>query len=60
MNNTAKALLTILAMAAVLVYTIVNYINGKTELIFLAVAMAVLGLPMVSMINLLVQEWKKK
>ena len=60
MNNITKALLTILAMAAVMVYSALNYVNGKIDRMYLIVIFLILGIPMVNMINLVIQELKKK
>ena len=60
MNNITKAILAIIVMVAVLAYTILNYLNGKTEFTMLVVSMAIIGIPLVNMINILIQELKKK
>ena len=60
MNNITKALLTILAMAAVMVYSVLNYVNGRIDRMYLIVIFLILGIPMVNMINLVIQELKKK
>ena len=60
MNKTGKAILTILAMLAVLAYTAFNYASGKTTLAMFLVSVAILGIPMVNMINILIQERNEK
>ena len=60
MNKTVKALLTILAMLAVMAYTVWNYSNEKIDFAMFLVSMIILGIPMVNMINLMIQEWKNK
>ena len=60
MDNVKKGILAILVMLAVMAYTVWNYIQGKTDLIMFLVCMAILGIPMMNMINLLIQEMKKK
>ena len=60
MDTVKKSILTILVMLAVMGYTVVNYINGKIDLVMFVVCMAIMGIPMLNMINLLIQEIKKK
>ncbi|MBQ8833898.1 MAG: hypothetical protein IJ001_03125 [Oscillospiraceae bacterium] len=60
MNQITKAVLTLLLIGAVLVYTIMNYVNGRTDFTMFLVCIVILGIPMVNMINLLIQELKKK
>ncbi len=60
MNETVKKLLTAALMLAVLVYTFVNYANGKTDLTFLVVACLIIGYPMVVIVSSLIQDLKKK
>ena len=60
MENTKKAVVTILVMVAVMAYTVFNYANGRIDMPMFLVSMAILGIPLVNMINLLIQEWKKK
>ena len=60
MDNVKKGILTILGMLAVMAYTVWNYIQGKADLIMFLVCMAILGIPMMNIINLLIQEMKKK
>ena len=60
MDNIKKGILTILFMLAVMVYTVMNYASGKIDLVMFVVCMAIMGIPMMNMINLLIQEIKKK
>jgi hypothetical protein len=55
-NKTAKTLLTLLLMAAVIAYTIYNYIPGRTNQTTFLVYMVILGIPFVNMIRILIQE----
>ena len=56
MNRTPKTLLTLLLMAAVIAYTIYNYVSGKTDQMTFLVYMVILGVPFVNMIRILIQE----
>ena len=60
MNNIQKAALTILVMVAVLVYTVLNYVNGKIDLTYFLVFVVVLGIPLCNMVNILIKELKSK
>ena len=60
MDSKAKGLLVILAMLAALVYTVINYLSGKIDTMFLLVCFAILGIPMMNMINILIRDWKNK
>jgi len=60
MDNKKKSILTIVAMLAVMGYTVWNYATGKTTMTMFLVFMIILGIPLVNMINILIQEWKKK
>ena len=60
MKSFAKPLGTIALMLVVIGYTIFNYVHGKIELPMFIVSMAILCLPLINMVNLLIQEWKKK
>ena len=56
MNNRLKMVLTILLILACLVYTFINYAQGKTEITMGVVACAVLGLPLVNIIRSLIED----
>ena len=60
METKMKAILTIVTMLMVMGYTVWNYVSGKTDLVMFLVCMAIMGIPMVNMINILIEEWKKK
>jgi len=60
MDNKKKSILTIVAMLAVMGYTVWNYATRKTTMTMFIVFMIILGIPLVNMINILIQEWKKK
>ena len=60
MNKITKALLTLLAMAAVIAYTVYNYVSGRTNQMTFLVYMGVLCIPMLNMVNLLIQELKNR
>ena len=60
METKMKAILTIVTMLMVMGYTVCNYVSGKTDLVMFLVCMAIMGIPMVNMINILIEEWKKK
>ena len=60
MNTVLKSILTIAAILAVLGFTVFNYLNGKISLTYFMVYVAILVLPMVNIVNLLIQELKKK
>jgi len=60
MNDRTKTLLTILAMAAVIGYTIFNYVSGRIDTMYFFVFMAILCIPLLNMINILIREWKNK
>jgi len=60
MNNITKTILTILAMVAVIGYTIFNYVSGRIDTMYFFVFMAILCIPLLNMINILIREWKNK
>ena len=60
MDTIKKSILTIVTILIVMAYTVWNYATGKTDTVMFLVCMAIMGLPLVNMINLLIQEWKKK
>jgi hypothetical protein len=60
MDTVKKGILTILFMLIVMAYTVINYASGKIDFVMFVVCMAIMGIPMLNMINLLIQEWKKK
>ena len=60
MDTVKKSILTIVVMLIVMVYTVINYASGRIDLVMFVVCMAIMGIPMLNMINLLIQEIKKK
>lgn len=60
MNDVAKALLSILLILAIIAYTVMNYVSGKTDTTMFIVCMAVLCLPLMNMINILIRQWKDR
>ena len=59
MERKLKPILTILTVLIVMGYTVWNYVSGKTDFVMFAVCMVIMGIPLVNMINILIQEWKK-
>ncbi len=60
MSPIIKIIGVIILILSVLVYTIINYLNGKVELGFFIVAMALLAYVLAGMVNQLVQYMKKR
>ena len=60
MNKLTKILLALLLMAAVIAYTVYNYVNGRTEQFAFFVYIVILGIPFVNMVNILIQELKNR
>ena len=60
MSPITKIIGVIILILSVLVYTIINYLNGKVELGFFIVAMALLAYVLAGMVNQLVQYLKKR
>ena len=60
MDTVKKSILTILFMLVVMAYTVWNYATGKTDMVMFLVCLAIMGIPMVNMINILIEEFKKK
>ena len=60
MNSPVKALLSILLILAVIGYTVINFLTGKTEFVPFLVFMVILCLPLFNMINILIQQLRKK
>ena len=60
MNNLVKMLLTLALIAAVLIYSVLNFLAGKITLMYLVVFFAILGIPFINILNILIQELKKK
>ena len=60
MSPITKIIGVIILILSVLVYTIINDLNGKVELGFFIVAMALLAYVLAGMVNQLVQYLKKR
>ena len=60
MKENMRKVLVILLMLAVIVYTVLNYRSGRIDRTYMAVCLVLLGLPMVNMIRLMIQDWKEK
>ena len=58
MENKLKAVLTIVTMLMVMGYTVWNYVSGKTDFVMFLVCMVIMGIPLVNMINILIEERK--
>ena len=56
MNSTWGRIAALIAMAAVLVYTVVNYMNGRSSIGHVLIAAVFIGLPMMNIIKLMIQE----
>ena len=56
MNSKAGRIVSLLCMAAVLAYTIFNYYTGRSSIGFVVAAILCIGLPMMNMIKLMIQE----
>ena len=56
MNTTAGRIVSLLCMAAVLAYTLYNYWTGRSSIGFVVAAVLVIGLPMMNMIKLMLDE----
>ena len=53
-------LMTIVLLVAVLVYTVINYVTGKTSLVFFLICVFALSVPLLKMLSILFQEWKNR
>ena len=60
MNNVIRYVALLLLMLAVAGYTIFNYVTGKTDLTMMVVSLAIICIPMVNMLNILIQQWKNR
>ena len=59
MDNTKKAIMTIVLVLGVMFYTVMNYINGKTDFTMFLVCIVILGISLVNMFRILIEERKK-
>ena len=53
-------LMTILLLVAVLIYSVINYVTGKTSLVFFLICALALSVPLLKMLSILFQEWKNR
>ena len=53
-------LMTIVLLVAVLIYTVINYVTGKTSLVFFLICVLALSVPLLKMLSILLQEWKNR
>ena len=53
-------LMTIALLVAVLVYTVINYVTGKTSLVFFLICVLALSVPLLKMLSIFLQEWKNR
>jgi len=60
MNQIIKIILSLVLMAAVIGYTIFNFVTGKISMVYFVVFMAILCIPFLNMINILIRELKEK
>ena len=56
MNSRLGRIVAILCMVAVLAYTVYSYYTGSSSIGFVVAAFVCIGLPMVNMIKLMIQE----
>ena len=56
MNTKAGWIVALLCMAAVLGYTVFNYYTGRSSIGFVVAAILFIGLPMMNMIKLMIQQ----
>ena len=56
MNSKAGRIVAIICMVAVIVYTLYSYYTGRSSIGFVVAAILCIGLPMMNMIRLMIQE----
>ena len=56
MNSNAGRIVSLVVMAAVIAYTLFNYYTGRSSIGFVIAALLVIGLPMMNIIKLMVEE----
>ena len=56
MNSKAGRIVAIICMVAVLAYTVYNYYTGRSSIGFVVAAILFIGVPMMNMIKLMIQE----
>ena len=60
MNKLTKTILSLLLIAAVMAYTVYNFLAGKTDQFTFVVYLVILGIPFINMLNILMQELKNR
>ena len=60
MNTPAGRIVSLIVMAAVIVYTLFNYYTGRSSIGFVVAALLVIGLPMMNIIKLMIEEHNEK
>ena len=60
MNTPAGHIVSLIVMAAVIAYTLFNYYTGRSSIGFVVAALLVVGLPMMNMIKLMIEERNEK
>ena len=56
MNSNAGRIVSLIVMAAVIAYTLFNYYTGRSSIGFVIAALLVIGLPMMNIIKLMIEE----
>ena len=56
MNSKAGRIVAIICMVAVIVYTLYSYYTGRSSIGFVVAAILCIGLPLMNMIRLMIQE----
>ena len=56
MNSKAERILSLVCMAAVIAYTISNYLAGRSSIGFVIATIAFIGLPMLNILRLLLNQ----
>ena len=59
MNTKAGRIVALVCMAAVLAYTVFNYYTGRSSIGFVVAAILCIGIPMLNMIKLMIEEKDK-
>ena len=60
MNSKTGRIVSLVTMAAVIVYTVMNYLSGRSSIGFVLAAVVFIGMPMVNIIRLMLDEAKDK
>ena len=59
MDSTKKAIVTIVLILGVMFYTVMNYINGKTDFTMFLVCIVILGFSLFNMFRSLIENRNK-